>query len=139
MKSILAVVVTGVASSMIGCASPQTVPDSVQKRMTIVEAVEKLVADPMFSEKYAMAISQNGGLQTVYENRDQKIDNLFAKNPKLFWIGIGKTDFLYSNNTALRGVLDSKKHKYTYMETEGGHIWRNWRIYLSEFVPLLFK
>lgn len=56
MKSILAVVVTGVASSMIGCASPQTVPDSVQKRMTIVEAVEKLVADPMFSEKYAMAL-----------------------------------------------------------------------------------
>lgn len=82
---------------------------------------------------------QNGGLQTVYENRDQKIDNLFSKKPKLFWIGIGKTDFLYSNNTALRGVLDSKNYKYTYMETEGGHIWRNWRIYLSEFVPLLFK
>lgn len=82
---------------------------------------------------------QNGGLQTIYENRDQKIDKLFSKNPKLFWIGIGKTDFLYANNTALRGVLDSKKYKYTYLETEGGHIWRNWRIYLSEFVPLLFK
>jgi len=25
------------------------------------------------------------------------------------------------------------------METDGGHIWKNWRIYLAEFVPLLFK
>ena len=82
---------------------------------------------------------QYNGLKTIYENRDQKIDRLFSKNPKLFWIGIGKTDFLYESNTALRGVLDSRKYKYTYLETDGGHIWRNWRIYLSEFVPLLFK
>lgn len=24
-------------------------------------------------------------------------------------------------------------------ETPEGHIWKNWRIYLTEFVPLLFK
>jgi len=82
---------------------------------------------------------QNGGLQSIYADRDQKLDKLFSKNPKLFWIGIGKNDFLYANNTALRAVLDGKKYKYTYLETDGGHIWRNWRIYLSEFVPLLFK
>ena len=75
----------------------------------------------------------------IYADRNQKIDNLFAKNPRLFWIGIGKTDFLYKNNADLRAYLDSKKHKYTYLETDGGHIWRNWRIYLSEFTPLLFK
>jgi len=28
--------------------------------------------------------------------------------------------------------------KYTYRESEGGHIWRNWRVYLSEFAPQLF-
>lgn len=39
----------------------------------------------------------------------------------------------------LRAYLDSKHHKYTYLETDGGHIWCNWRIYLSEFTPLLFK
>ena len=79
------------------------------------------------------------GHPEVYANRDAKIDQLFSKNPKLFWIGIGKTDFLYKNNNDLRAYLDSKNHKYTYLETEGGHIWRNWRIYLSEFTPLLFK
>ena len=81
----------------------------------------------------------NGGFPNIYADRNQKIDNLFSKNPKLFWIGIGKTDFLFKNNNDLRAYLDSKQHKYTYLETEGGHIWRNWRIYLSEFVPLLFK
>ena len=79
------------------------------------------------------------GHPEIYADRNAKIDNLFAKNPNLFWIGIGKTDFLYKNNNDLRAYLDSKGHKYTYLETEGGHIWRNWRIYLTEFTPLLFK
>ena len=82
---------------------------------------------------------QKGGLEEIYAKREQKIDNLFAKHPKLFWIGIGKSDFLYKNNADLRHYLDSKNFKYEYLETEGGHIWRNWRIYLSEFVPKLFK
>ena len=85
---------------------------------------------------------QNGngeGHPEIYANRNAKINQLFSKNPKLFWIGIGKTDFLYKNNSNLRAYLDSKKYKYTYLETKGGHIWRNWRIYLTEFVPLLFK
>ena len=85
---------------------------------------------------------QNGngeGHPEIYANRNAKINQLFSKHPKLFWIGIGKTDFLYKNNSNLRAYLDSKKYKYTYLETKGGHIWRNWRIYLTEFVPLLFK
>lgn len=82
---------------------------------------------------------QKGGVETVYENREQKIDQLFSKHPKLFWIGMGKTDFLYKSNATLRLYLDSKKYPYTYMETEGGHIWRNWRIYLTEYVQLLFR
>ena len=85
---------------------------------------------------------QKGGAEghpEVYADREQKIDRLFSKNPKLFWIGIGKTDFLFKNNNDLRAYLDSKNHKYTYLETDGGHIWRNWRIYLTEFTPLLFK
>ena len=85
---------------------------------------------------------QNGngdGHPEIYADRNAKIDNLFSKNPKLFWIGIGKTDFLIKNNNDLRAYLDSKKHKYTYLETDGGHIWRNWRIYLTEFAPKIFK
>ena len=92
---------------------------------------------------FSAAVDQNqpdpNGHAEIYADRDKKIDALFAKKPNLFWIGIGKTDFLIKNNNDLRAYLDSKGHKYTYLETEGGHIWRNWRIYLSEFTPLLFK
>lgn len=82
---------------------------------------------------------QKGGIEEIYTQRNEKLNTLFMKHPKLFWIGIGSTDFLYQSNANLRHYLDSKGFKYTYLETEGGHIWRNWRIYLSEFVPKLFK
>ena len=93
----------------------------------------------LFSAAVDQQQNGNGGFPNIYADRNQKIDKLFSKNPKLFWIGIGKTDFLIQNNNDLRAYLDSKHHKYTYLETDGGHIWRNWRIYLSEFAPLLFK
>ena len=93
----------------------------------------------LFSAAVDQQQNGEGGFPNIYADRNQKIDKLFSKNPKLFWIGIGKTDFLIQNNNDLRAYLDSKHHKYTYLETDGGHIWRNWRIYLSEFAPLLFK
>lgn len=69
----------------------------------------------------------------------QQLAALFAAKPKLYWIAIGETDFLYQQNADLRRYLDEKGYKYTYVETDGGHIWRNWRIYLTEFSQLLFK
>ena len=74
-----------------------------------------------------------------YENTDEKIDRLFANNPKLYYIAIGETDFLYDSNKALREKLDAKGYKYEYFESEGGHIWRNWRIYLTKFAQKIFK
>ena len=70
---------------------------------------------------------------------NQKLATQFSNPPRLYWIGIGKTDFLYKDNIDFRKQLDEKGYKYTYVETDGGHIWRNWRIYLTEFAPLLFK
>ena len=93
----------------------------------------------LFSAAVDQQQKSTEGHPEIYADRNAKIDNLFSKNPRLFWIGIGKTDFLIKNNNDLRAYLDSKHHNYTYLETEGGHIWRNWRIYLSEFAPLLFK
>lgn len=69
----------------------------------------------------------------------QELKTLFTSHPKLYWIAIGKTDFLYQSNTDLRRYLDEQGYKYEYLETEGGHIWRNWRVYLAEFAQKLFK
>jgi len=75
----------------------------------------------------------------VYEDMEGKLATQFAKKPALYWIAIGKTDFLYKANVEYRKLLDEKGYPYEYFENEGGHIWRNWRIYLSEFAPKLFK
>lgn len=58
---------------------------------------------------------------------------------KLYWIAIGKTDFLYTSVTDYRKKLDTLQFPYTYVESERGHIWSNWRKYMLEFTPLLFK
>ena len=75
----------------------------------------------------------------VYSNIDETLKNQMNNGYKLYWIGIGKSDFLFDANKEYRQKLDDMGMKYTYMETDGGHIWRNWRVYLSEFLPLIFK
>lgn len=58
---------------------------------------------------------------------------------KLFWFATGKDDFLVGTTRATVDML--KKHKFdvVYKETAGGHTWDNWRDYLAEFAPMLFR
>ena len=75
----------------------------------------------------------------VYQNIEEQLAAQYAKKPALYWIAIGDKDFLYQANNEYRALLDSKGYEYEYYETGEGHIWKNWRIYLTEFVPMLFK
>ncbi|MDR0768425.1 MAG: esterase [Dysgonamonadaceae bacterium] len=75
----------------------------------------------------------------VYQNTDEKLKVQFAQNPKIYYIAIGATDFLFDANVAFRKRLDENKYPYVYYENGGGHIWKNWRIYLAEFAQMLFK
>ena len=89
---------------------------------------------------FSAAIMPNKDVSSpIYEDIEGKLKVQFAKNPALYWIAIGKTDFLYKANVDYRKLLDENGYKYTYYETDEGHIWKNWRIYLTEFVPMLFK
>ncbi|MBR4327471.1 MAG: esterase [Bacteroidales bacterium] len=94
---------------------------------------------------FSAAIHVNGEGNDTYAkfSKDTKtqtqLANLFAAKPSLYYIAIGKTDFLYEQNAGLRRYLDEKGYKYEYVETEGGHIWRNWRIYLTDFAQKVFK
>ena len=78
--------------------------------------------------------------ELLQQNKEvqQQLSRLFSAKPALYWIAIGKTDFLYQQNADLRRYLDEKGYKYEYVETEGGHIWRNWRIYLTMFAQKIF-
>lgn len=75
----------------------------------------------------------------VYSNIDETLKVQKENGTKLYWIAIGKTDFLYQANVDFRKKLDGMGMKYEYVESEGGHIWRNWRVYLSQFTPKLFN
>lgn len=95
---------------------------------------------------YSAAIRMGGRSQDPIDVQLEKspeasaqIKAVFDAKPKLYWIAIGKEDFLFEQNVGLRKYLDKMGYTYEYYENEGGHIWRNWRIYLSMFAQRLFK
>ena len=93
----------------------------------------------MFSAAIGVGDISKAAYPQIYNDMDAKLAKYFAAKPALLWIAIGSTDFLYNANTEFRAKLDAAGYPYEYLETEGGHIWRNWRIYLTEFLPKLFK
>ncbi len=79
------------------------------------------------------------GIEVDHSKRGNQIDVLKAADPELYWIACGTDDFLYQSVVDMRNELDKHDFEYTFRESAGGHTWTNWRIYLSEFVPMLFK
>ena len=79
------------------------------------------------------------GRGKFYDNMDQLLQQQIKDGVKLYWVGCGKEDFLYKSVQDHLKLLEKYGQKYTYRESGDGHVWKNWRIYLSEFAPLLFK
>lgn len=75
----------------------------------------------------------------TYDDLEAKLERQFSDKPQLYWIAIGSGDFLYDENVKYRELLDKLGCEYVYRESTGGHEWRNWRIYLTEFAQMLFK
>jgi enterochelin esterase-like enzyme len=69
----------------------------------------------------------------------KQLEALKKTNPTVYWIAIGKQDFLYSSEVKLRALYDEIGFKYTHEENDGRHDWNSWRLYLTEFAPMLFK
>ena len=61
-----------------------------------------------------------------------------APAPPLYWIGMGRDDFLYAQMQDYRLWLDQNNFEYTYYESLGGHTWPNWQDYLCRFLKKLF-
>ncbi|MFB3779148.1 MAG: esterase [Bryobacteraceae bacterium] len=58
---------------------------------------------------------------------------------KVFYIGCGKSDFVFEGASALDKQLTEMGVKHLFTITEGGHTWANWRHYLHEYAPMLFQ
>ena len=58
---------------------------------------------------------------------------------KLFYIACGKADGLFAGSQALNDALEKHQIKHRFAPSEEGHVWRNWRNYLADFAPQLFR
>jgi len=82
----------------------------------------------------------SAGARNVTDELENQFKVLKSKNPKLYWVGCGVSDPLaYQGSQNLAALLKKLEFKYSFRETPGGHTWANWRIYLSEMAPVLFK
>ncbi len=72
----------------------------------------------------------------VYDNWENEIRQQM-ETTTLYWIGIGKEDFLYGFNEDYRRWLEANHLEYTYYESAGGHTWDNWQDYLCRFLKKL--
>lgn len=88
---------------------------------------------------FSAAIFRGDESVAIYNDLEAKLARQFDKAPALYWIAIGEEDFLYEDNVRYRGLLDKAGYDYIYRESMGGHIWRNWRIYLAEYAQQIFK
>ena len=92
-----------------------------------------------YSGMFSAAIGvSDASVSPMYQDFDAKLATYFSKKPALLWVGCGNTDFLIQSNREFVQKLEQNKYPHEYLENEGGHIWKNWRIYLTEFVPKLF-
>ena len=56
-----------------------------------------------------------------------------------YYVYSGKTDMFHTNAVRFNRRLEKTQVPHTYTETIGGHTWRNWRIYLSDFLIHISK
>ena len=79
--------------------------------------------EPLWTEAHADALS----------------DAAAREGLKLVWFATGKEDFLLGTSRATVEALRKHGFEVEYQETDGGHTWKNWREYLNEFAPRLFR
>ncbi len=66
-------------------------------------------------------------------------DPMVRKELKLLWFATGKDDFLIQRTRDTVALLKNHGFEPVFQETDGGHTWINWRLYLKEFAPQLFR
>lgn len=84
----------------------------------------------------------SNGIRVTDENKatyDAQFKAVKKAGYKLYWLACGDTDFLIESAKTLDATLTANGLKHTFFVTPGGHTWSNWRIYLNNFAPLLFK
>ena len=152
----------------LGAAVPQTDPkafenDLLQDVMPYAEKLYRISAKP--ADRAIAGLSMGGGqalsvglhhLDTFHsvgafsaalrsQTMEEQYKEILAdpagtnKRLKVFYIACGKTDSLFEPAQAFHEILTKKEIRHTFAPSEEGHVWRNWRNYLADFAPQLFR
>ncbi len=89
---------------------------------------------------FSMGLGLQGANDVAaYETANDAALKRAAKDLDLVYYAIGTDDFLYNTSAPTRAMLDKYGITYVYNESGGGHTWINWRRYLADFAPRLFR
>jgi enterochelin esterase-like enzyme len=79
--------------------------------------------------------------QNVEEQYKDVLSDATGTNKKLkvFYIACGKADSLFEPAQSFHETLEKFQIRHTFAPSEEGHVWRNWRNYLADFTPQLFR
>ena len=69
----------------------------------------------------------------------EQIAALKKAGVKLYFLACGDADFLFQGSQQLDKTLTEQGLDHVYFDSDGGHTWSNWRLYLNTFAPKLFK
>jgi enterochelin esterase family protein len=75
----------------------------------------------------------------IYEQANEATLRRDARELKLVYYAIGAEDPFGSVLPATRALLDKYGIAYVFHPSDGGHTWINWRRYLNDFAPRLFR
>ncbi len=109
---------------------------------------ETLRLAPQNIDKFAyIGVFSMGWHDHINPDFETRNEEKFFSNPertnklvKLFWIGCGKNDVLIGDgDRRLSDLLTRRGIKHEYHETEGAHSWIEWRRYLRDLAPRLFR
>jgi|WetSurMetagenome_2_1015567.scaffolds.fasta_scaffold43482_2 enterochelin esterase-like enzyme len=87
---------------------------------------------------YIGVFSMTGGGEQYEKTNDAALKR-GAREFKLVYYAYGREDMVARNSQQLKDTLNKYQIKLTLHETGGGHTWINWREYLNDFAPRLFK
>jgi enterochelin esterase-like enzyme len=80
-----------------------------------------------------------GGPEGNFDTRFAAVAGDPATRPHLLWMAVGRDDDLLKRNAELHDWLAQKGIANTWVVSDGGHEWANWRAYLPQFLELAFK
>jgi enterochelin esterase family protein len=89
---------------------------------------------------FSMGLGMQGPADlTAYEIANDTALRRAAQDLNLVYYAMGKDDFLHGTVEPKRAMFAKYGIRDVYNESGGGHTWINWRRYLADFAPRLFR